>query len=186
MKKIIIFLSFLMYSLPCFAKGIPYVTNMPYKPYQKEICFNKIDTQSIEQNQILIVKNQFEFNKVKRLGNAYEYIILNNTGSDLKLKGVLAKDFFNRDINGDRNDLYKYMMQVASADAWRCLLPIYGQIYGFQMDAEKNPFIRSFPQDYSVRNGERIRILASAPLDINKPQADFIFLVNNQEQIIKF
>lgn len=186
MKKLVLVFACLILSMPCYAKGIPYITSIPYKPYNKEITLNKINSQSIEDNKILITKNKYDFDKAKLLGKAYEYVILNNTNSDIVLKGVLAKEFFNRDINGDRNNLYKNMMNVAASDCWRAIIPIYAQVYAAQIDIEKNPFIRCFPKEYQVKNGETIRILSSAPLDIDNPQANFIFQINDKEQIIKF
>lgn len=170
---------------PATAKNIPYVTNIPYKPYTKEIKLNKIDSQTMQNDFVSIAKNKFEFKYVSKMGYAYEYNITNDTENDIILKGVNSFDFYNEDLSDKSNKPFKNLTKTAFTTK-QIYIPIYGIYYGARCDLEKNSFLRDFPENKTIKSGESIRILASATKDKKNPQAEFIVVVNDQEQKISF
>lgn len=186
MKKILSTLFFLLLAMPCYALDIPYVTYMPYKPYKKEIKLNKISSESIEQGNISIVKNKYSFGKSNNFGYAYEYFIKNDLNTDVKLRGVISEDFYSRGLKWKCKSMQLAYVKSAYSD-WHIVTPVWGDVRTIQKDIEKYPFMNLyFPRNILIKNGDDMRVLTSAPLDSINPQAEFIFLVNGQEQRIKF
>ena len=186
MKKILCLLGLLsIISNPVMAKDLPYITNIPYRPYTKEIKLNKIDTQNMENSIVMIEKNKFAFKYVAKMGYGYEYIIINNTENDITLKGVNSKEFYNEDLSNNSNKPLKNITKAifTTGKIW---IPFYGIYYGSKCDMEKNSFIRDFPENKTLKAGESIRILASSTSEYENPIAEFIFIIDDEEKTISF
>lgn len=174
-----------MLSTPVIAKDIPYLTNLPYKPYTKEIKLEKLSSDSMKNDIIFIEKNKYQFHYVPKMGYAYEYYITNNTDSDIVLKGVNAVDFYNEDISNKSNEPIKNLFKTIYSSG-KLYIPFYGMYYGCRIDLEKNSFIRDFPENKIIKSGDKIRILASATKEKENPQAEFVLIVNEKEQKVSF
>lgn len=186
MKKILCLLGLLgVLSAPAMSKDVPYITNLPYKPYTKEIKLEKIASDSMQNDIVTIEKNKYAFYYIPKMGYAYEYNITNNTDSDIILKGVNALDFYNEDISNKSNKPLKNVMKSV-ATSGKIYIPFYGMYYGVKCDLEKNSFLRDFPQNQTIKSGAKIRILASATKEKDNPQAEFIFIIDNQEHNLSF
>ena len=71
---------------------------------------------------------------------------------------------------------------------WQLWMPFYSFIYQVDhpIDFEKNPYWRDFPKNYTLKNGETLRILAMG-LEMGKIQKlTFIFEENSEEFKIEF
>lgn len=186
MKKIIylLCLSFLICNPAFSAVDIPWINTIPYKPYTEEIKLDKTLTDIYNKNGIKIEKNVYKFEYVYKLGIPYEYIISNNTGEDLFLKGVDSDYHTNKNIT---RKSHWCRMIPRSMKTWQIWVPIYGVYYGFfKMDLEKNSYIRDFPKNYTLKSGESLRILAMG-LKLDEIQKlKFIFTNNNNDFSIEF
>ncbi|MBQ2391398.1 MAG: hypothetical protein II306_06475 [Clostridia bacterium] len=186
MKKIIISFTLLLFvNAVVMAKDMPYITNIPYRENKKEIKLNKIDTNNFKNDLVEIEKNKFEFNYIQKMGYGYEYILTNNTDKDIILKGVNSNEFYNEDLSNESNKPLKNLAR-ASFTSGQIYIPIYGLYYSVKCDLEKNSFIRDFPENKTIKAGEKIRILASSTKEFENPQADFILLINGKEEKIAF
>lgn len=143
MKKIILLFCILMLGMPSFAKGLKYVTYLPYKPYEKEIKLELLETETIEQDNVKIVRNRYKPDKAKRLGNAYEYIIYNNTNKPLTLISIKSDDFMTY------KDACKKVDNVAIKD-WQYWVPGYNIAWCIQYEKEARMFIRELPENMEV------------------------------------
>lgn len=186
MKKTLCLLGLLsILASPAMAKGIPYITYIPYKEYKKEIQLDKLATDTLKNDIVIIEKNKYQFNYIPKLGYGYEYQITNNTDKDITLKGIKAVDFYNEDISDKSNKPLKNLTKAATTTG-KTWIPFYGLYYGCRCDAEKNKFIRNFPQDKVIKAGESLKVLASATKEHENPVAEFIFIVNDEEKTISF
>ncbi|MBR2526578.1 hypothetical protein IKE67_08960 [bacterium] len=186
MKKLIISLAlFLLANAGAMAKDIPYITNLPYKENNKEINLNKIDTKNFKNDLIEIEKNKFEFNYIQKMGYGYEYILTNNTDKDIILKGINSNEFYNEDLSNESNKPLKNLAKAAYTSG-ETYIPLYGLYFSVKCDLEKNSFIRDFPENKTIKAGEKIRILASSTKEFENPQAEFVLLVDEKEEKIIF
>ena len=186
MKKTLCLLGLLcILTSPAMAKGVPYITYFPYKEYKKEITLDKLATNTLKNDIVIIEKNKYQFNYIPKMGFGYEYSITNNTDKDITLKGIKAVDFYNDDISDKSNKPLKNLTK-ATATSGKIWIPFYGLYYGCRCDAEKNKFIRNFPQDKVIKAGESLKVLASATKEHENPVAEFIFIVDDVESIISF
>lgn len=186
MKKFLCLISVLgILASPVMAKDIPYITNLPYKPYTKEIKLNKLASEKMQNDIVTIEKNKYAFKYVVKMGYAYEYYVTNNTDKDILLKGINSADFYNEDLSNKSNKPLKNVMK-ATVTSGQIYIPFYGMYYGARCDLEKNSFIRDFPENQTIKSGDKIRILASATKDKKNPRAEFIFIVGDQERFINF
>jgi hypothetical protein len=186
MKKLIISLTLLLLAnAAAMAKDIPYITNIPYREYKKEINLNKIDTKNFKNDLVEIEKNKFEFNYIQKMGYGYEYILTNNTDKDIILKGINSNEFYNEDLSNESNKPLKNLAKAAYTSG-KTYIPVYGIYYGIRCDFEKNSFIRDFPENKTIKAGEKIRILASSTKEFENPQAEFVLLVDEKEEKVVF
>ena len=63
-------------------------------------------------------------------------------------------------------------------------VPVYGIIAGAKTDLEKNRFSRPFPTNYTIKNGESVRLLGMAK-HLVEPIIDFSFEINGKEKNIQ-
>lgn len=184
MKKIFVFLLMLLCISPANAAiDIKWINTMPYEPYGKEIEMQKIQSDFYEKNGIKIEKNVYKFEFAYKLGVPYEYVITNNTGNDLSLKGVDSEYHANKNIT---RKSHWTRMCIRSFRYWQTYIPIYGLINGAKTDLEKNPYWRDFPKNYTIKKGEKLRILAMG-LNLDEIQKlTFIFEKNAEEFKIEF
>lgn len=186
MKKILCFLGLVsILSSPVMAKDIPYITNLPYKPYTKEIKLDKISTDNMKNDIVTIEKNKYQFNYISKMGYAYEYYITNNSDYDIVLKGINSEEFYNEDSSNESDKPLKNLSKAAITTG-QTYIPIYGIYYGIRCDLEKNPFLRDFPENITIKSGENLRILASSTDKYDNPQAEFVFIIDNEEKSVKF
>ena len=184
MKKILYLLLALFLINPAYAAvDIKWINAMPYEPYTKKINLEKIKTDFYEKNGIKIEKNVYKFEYVPKTGIPYEYILTNNTGNDLFLKGIDSDYFANKNIT--RKSHWTRMCA-------RCLkhgkmyIPFYSIGYGIKCDKEKNPYWLDFPKNYTIKNGESLRVLAMGLKMEEIQNLIFIFTDNGKEFKIEF
>lgn len=160
MKKIILTLALLMICNTAQARDIKWINCIPYKEYKKEIKLEKIETTSADFEKINIEKNSYNFKYIcKKMGIPQEYFITNNTGEDLILTGIYGnKKYFNRDLERKTSKRLKPMFK-ACFTTWYFYLPYVGIIPAAMSDVEKNKFIKDFPKNITIKEGEKIRIL---------------------------
>lgn len=185
MKKTIINL-FLVLSISSNAyANVPYITNLPYRENNKEIKLEKLVNDNFKNDIVNIEKNKFKFKYMTRLGYAYEYVITNNSENDIILKGINSAEFYNEDYTKDSNKPLKNITK-ASLQSGKIYIPFYGIYYACRCDFEKNSFIRDFPKDKIIKPGGKFRILASSTLHYENPQAEFVFVINDNEEAVTF
>ena len=186
MKKILVLFGLLFFVNPDFsAVDIKGINTMPYEPYDKKITLEKQQSDILNQNGIKIEKNVYKFEHAYKLGVPYEYIITNQTGKDLYLKGIDSEYHANKNIT--RKSHWCRMMW-REMKYWQLWMPFYSFIYQVDhpIDFEKNPYWRDFPKNYTLKNGETLRILAMG-LEMDKIQKlTFIFEENSEEFKIEF
>lgn len=186
MKKFLVLLSVLFIVNPCFsAVDINGINVMPYQPYEKKINLEKTSNAIYNKNNIKIEKNVYKFEHAYKLGIPYEYVITNNTGKDLYLKGIDSEYHANKNIT---RKSHWTRMCIREMKYWQFWVPLYDLFYmtAHPIDYEKNPYWRDFPKNYTIKSGESLRILALG-LDLDKVQnLTFIFEDNGQEVKIEF
>lgn len=172
MKKIFILFAVFFISAPAFAAIDTWVNTNPYKKYDKEITLKKLYSDVYEKDGIKIEKNMFKFKYSYKEGVPYEYIITNNTGSDIVLKGVDSDYHANKNIT---RKSHWTRVNVRYYKYWHTYVPFVDDYYGAKSMIEQKPYLYDFPKNYMLKNGENIRILAMG-LHLDKVQyLTFIF-----------
>ena len=186
MKRILCLLGLAgVFATPVMAANIPYVTNIPYREYKKEIKLEKIATDTFKNDILTIEKNKYQFKYIPKLGYGYEYCITNNTDKDIIIKGIKAVDFYNEDISDKSNKPLKNIMK-SSTTTGKIYIPLYGLYYATRCDLEKNSFLRDFPKNKAIKAGKSLKILASATEEQKNPVAEFVLLINGEETSVSF
>lgn len=152
------------------------VKDNAYNPYNKELSNRIINTTKYSQDGIDFTAHKLQMKtKIKKYVDGFEIVVTNNTGSNIILKKASTGDFMGL------TEIAKKAALPTGAD----FVPVYGLIKGVQTDLEKNKFTRPFPIDYTVKNGESVKILGLAKLQV-APIIDFIFEINGKEKTIQF
>ena len=187
MKKIFVFLFLLLCISPANAAvDIKGINTMPYKPYDKEIKMEKIQSDFYEKNGIKIEKNVYKFEYAYKLGVPYEYVVTNNTEHDLFLKGVDSDYHANKNITRKSHWCRMSFRTFKYFANWQYWVPVYDFVSSAKIDKEKNPYWRDFPKNYTIKKGEKLRILAMG-LNLDEIQKlTFIFEENAEEFKIEF
>lgn len=187
MKRFLVLLSFIFFANPAFsAVDIKWINTMPYEPYNKPIILERLQSTIYNQKNIKIEKNIYKFEYAYRLGIPYEYVIINNTGKDLFLKGVDSEYHANKNITRRSHWCRMGFRSFKYFKNWQFWVPGYDIFYGAKIDYEKNPYWRDFPKNYTIKPGESLRILAMG-LHLDKIQnLTFIFEDNGEEIKIEF
>lgn len=146
-----------------------------YKSYSKPLKNKIIKTGEYSKDGISFVTNRLEMRtKIKRYVDGYEIIVTNNTGGNIVLKKIDTGDFV------ALSEIAKKVMIPVGVD----FIPIYGTVVGIKTDLEKNRFTRPFPVDYTLKQGESVRILGLAYHQV-VPILDFIFEIGGKESVIQ-
>ena len=184
MKKIFVLLFMLLCVAPANAAiDIKWINTMPYEPYNEEIEMLKTQSDIYNKNGIKIEKNLYKFIYATKIGIPYEYVITNNTGKDLFLKGIDSDYHANKNITRKSHWTRMFFRGFKQAELY---IPIYGFAYAPNLDREKNPFWRDFPKNYTIKKGEKLRILAMGLKMDEIQKLIFIFDDNGQEFKIEF
>ena len=146
-----------------------------YNPYNKRLKNRIIKTVKYQENGIDFVANKMQMkSKIKKYVNGFEIIVTNNTGNDILLKKVSTGDFMGL------TEIAKKAAMPQGID----FVPVYGIIAGAKTDLEKNRFSRPFPTNYTIKNGESVRLLGMAK-HLVEPIIDFSFEINGKEKNIQ-
>lgn len=160
------------------AVDIKWINTMPYEPYEQSIDLQKTQSDVYDKNGIKIEKNVYKFEYATKVGIPYEYVLTNNTGNDLFLKGIDSDYHANKNIT---RKSHWTRMCIRAFKQGKIYIPFYGIVYGFNCDKEKNPYWRDFPKNYTIKAGETLRILAMG-LNVDEIQKlMFIFEENSKE-----
>lgn len=147
-----------------------------YNPYSGKLRNKVLEVDVITQNNIRIERKKLKPKaKVKHYAYGYEYTITNNTGKDIIIKNVASSDFIGL------TQIAAYTIIPRGMD----FVPVYGIIYGVQSDLEKNKFTRPHPTNEKIKKDGTMRILALSKKQDN-PIADFTFVIDEKEILIKF
>lgn len=172
MKRIFIIILLMFIAVPAFGAVDTWFNTNPYKKYDKSIELQKVYNEVYDKDGIKIEKNMFKFKYSYKEGNPYEYVITNNTGNDLMLKGVDSDYHANKNIT---RKSHWTRVNARYLKYWQSYIPLVGEYNGVKGDIEKNPYLYDFPKDYTIKKGESLRILAMG-LDLDRIQSvTFIF-----------
>lgn len=161
MKKAILLLALMLTFNTVQAREIKYINCIPYKEYKKEIKLKNTVNDTFEiMPKVMVTKNVYQFKlAAKKIGSPIEYIITNNSESDLTLVGIVSeKKYYNRDVNRQHSSRLLPMAK-ACFTTWYFYVPYVNLIPAIMSDAEKNKFIRDFPKNKVIKSGESLRIL---------------------------
>jgi hypothetical protein len=161
MKKTILLLALMLTFNTAQAGEIKYINCIPYKEYKKEIKLKNTSNNTFEiMKDVTVTKNNYQFKLIaKKIGVPTEYIITNNSKTDLTLIGVIsAKKYYNRDMNREHA---KRIVPIAKAcfTTWYFYVPYVNLIPAVMSDVEKAKFVRDFPKNKIIKSGESLRIL---------------------------
>lgn len=146
-----------------------------YNPYNKPLKNKVIKTTKYAENGIEFTTNKVQMkSKIKKYVNGFEIIVTNNTDSNILLKKVETGDFVGL------TEIAKKAAIPTGVD----FIPIYGIIAGAKTDLEKNKFTRPFPTNYTLKQGNSVRLLGIAKLQV-APIIDFTFEINGKESKIQ-
>ena len=147
-----------------------------YNPYTGKLRNEVLEVKEIAQNDIKIERKKLKPKvKVKYYAYAWEYTVSNNTSNDIIIKNVASEEFMGL------TQIAAYTLIPRGLD----FVPIYDAVYSIQSDLEKNKFTRPHPTNETIKKGETMRILALSKMK-DTPVADFTFIVDDREVLIKF
>lgn len=167
MKKFLLLCLVICICIPCCFANEKYRN---YKPYMGELKNEVLETKSVTNNKITIVRKKLQpVSNVASYAFCYEYIISNNTGVDIVINNVTSQD------------------RITLMGAWgrsqipqkSDFVPVYGIVKGVKTDVEKNRFTKQLPENETISAGDTMRVLTLAPKSINHV-ATFNFMVNNK------
>ncbi len=182
MKKFLLFFTAILFSaISCNAAiDIKYINCMPAEIMpltQENITLEPVSTKETEFKDINIKKTQYKFEKAYKLGIPFEYIVTNNSNTDIVLNGIDSDWFANKNIhrkshwNRMSSRIFKYK---------ELYIPFYNlSLIG--IDKEKNAWWADFPKNVTIKKGEYLKV-KSMGLDFkNENKLRFIF--KNGEEI---
>lgn len=187
MRKLFVILGLCVFlAYPCCAKEKQYIPVLPYKEYNKDISLEKVGSETQFSNDyIQIFKNKYKPCYSPKMGNIFVYEIRNISGHNITLKWVNSKEFYNRDRQNQHGKIvgntYKTMFT-----SWQYYTPLYDIYYGIKTDSESAPFIRDFPVNKTINANEALKILTKSSRKYDNPQAEFVFIIDNEEKSVKF
>ena len=183
MKKILILFMLMFISLPAFSAIDTWVNTNSYKEYDKAIKLERVHSAFYDKDGISIEKNMFKFKYSYKEGNPYEYIVTNNTGKDIILKGIDSEYHANKNVS---RKSHWTRVNVRYLKYWQTYIPLVAEYNGVRGDIEKTPYLYDFPKNYKLKEGESLRILAMG-LEMDKIQTiTFIFEGEKDDLTITF
>ena len=183
MKKILLLFLMTFIVTPSFAAIDTWFNTNPFKQHKEEINLKKIYSDIYDKDGINIKKNLFQFKYSYKEGRPYEYLITNNTDSDLFLKGVDSEYHANKNIT---RKSHWTRVNVRYYKYWHTYVPFADDYFGARSTIEQKPYLYDFPKNYTIKPGDSLRILAMG-LELKKIQTlTFIFENNGQELKIEF
>ena len=139
------------------------------KPYKEPAPIGnvKFEETAMTDGDIKIIRIRYRAESdVGRYAHGYEYIVINNGSAPIIFKEVSSPDFMTQ------WQLYKK--------------PMYGMVDGgVATSIEQAKFLRSMPKNQTIAPNGTLGMRVLADLKI-KPEANFIFLINEKEHNIKF
>ncbi len=146
-----------------------------YTPYEGELKNEILETKHVSDAGITIEKRKLKpVSNVEGYAMCYEYIIKNNTGHDIVIVNVEAKEkitkggMFGRSLIPQKSDF----------------VPGLSIAKDIQEDKESGRFMKNLPENETIRANDTMRVLMLAPKSSNNP-AVFSFESNRRPVTIK-
>ena len=158
----------------CLSLAYGYGKYVKYDPYEGELKNEVLGVMTYSKSNITIEKRKLKpISNLQSYATCYEYIIKNQTGHDITIKHIDAREKITQGGMIGRS----FIPQKSD------FIPGYSIAKTVQTDKESNRFMKAFPENETIMANDSMRVLMLAPKNSQNP-VTFTFNSNNSEVVI--